>query len=141
MAPLHETQADLEDPAGGLPELLGLRTTAAGAGWLEMTLEIGPHHLRPGIAGLHAGTMLTLADTACGFGCRRALPEGASGFSTLEVKSNFLGTATEGTLIARAEAEHIGRSTQIWSAVVRHVEKDKRLALFQCTQLVLRPRD
>lgn len=127
----------LDYPGGGLPEHLGLRVRAAGAGWIEMGLEIAPHHSRPGLAGLHAGTLVTLADTACGFGCRDALPDGASGFSTIELKTNFLGAAEQGALLCRAEAEHLGRTTQIWSAKVRHVETDRVLALFRCTQLVL----
>lgn len=131
---------DLSEPEGGLSGHLGLKTIAVGEGWIEMALTIAEHHLRPGIAALHAGTMLTLADTACGFGCRRTLPDGATGFSTLEVKSNFLGTAKEGTLVARAKGEHLGRSTQVWSAEVRHMETDRRLAIFQCTQLILWPR-
>lgn len=124
-------------PGGGLPEHLGLSVLAAGEGWIEMGLEIGPEHGRPGVAGLHAGTMVTLADTACGFGCRDALPDTATGFSTIELKTNFLGTVLEGALICRAEAEHLGRTTQIWSAKVRHIETDRVLALFRCTQLVL----
>jgi len=128
---------DTDYPSGGLPELLGITVKESGERWIELVLDIGPDHFRPGIAGLHAGTVVTLADTACGFGCRDALPENAAGFITLELKSNLIGTATEGQLICRAEAEHVGRTTQVWSALVRHQETGRTIATFSCTQLVL----
>lgn len=89
---------------------------------------------------LHAGTVVTLADTACGYGCVRALPEGSSGFTTVELKSNFLGTAREGVIECRAEALHLGRTTQLWDATVKHRETGKTIALFRCTQMVLWPK-
>lgn len=126
-------------PHGGLPGLMGLELTGSGEGWAEMSLTVSDIHMRPGIAGLHAGTMVTLADTACGYGCVAALPEGAVSFITLELKSNLVGTVTEGVVTARAEAKHLGRTTQVWHAIVRAEATGKQLALFQCTQLVIWP--
>jgi uncharacterized protein (TIGR00369 family) len=83
--------------------------------------------------------VVTLADTACGYGCVANLPEGAVGFTTIELKSNFLGTAREGTIECVAKAMHIGRTTQLWDAVVTHRESGKTIALFRCTQLVIYP--
>jgi len=88
---------------------------------------------------MHAGSIVTLADTCAGYGCRLNLPEGASGFTTIELKSNFLGTARDGTIECRATPAHIGRTTQVWDAAVTHRETGKTLALFRCTQLVLYP--
>ena len=68
------------------------------------------------------------------------LPEGATGFTTIEVKSNFLGTATEGSLTARATMVHGGRTTQVWDAPVLHEQTGKTIALFRCTQMVLWPK-
>jgi uncharacterized protein (TIGR00369 family) len=84
---------------------------------------------------LHAGTVVALADTACGYGCMASLPEGASGFTTMELKTNFLGTATEGTLECESHRLHGGRTTQVWDAAVRAGEKT--IAVFRCTQLLL----
>ena len=42
--------------------------------------------------------LVTLADTSCGYGCVANLPAKASGFTTVELKSNHLGTALEGTI-------------------------------------------
>lgn len=122
---------------GGLPELLGMTVSDQGEDWLEMVMPIHTGHFRPGIAGLHAGSVVSLADTACGKGCLAALPQTASGFVTLELKSNLIGTATDGTLVCRAHAEHKGRTTQIWTAQVEHKETGRKIAKFSCTQLIM----
>jgi uncharacterized protein (TIGR00369 family) len=89
---------------------------------------------------LHAASVIALADTACGYGCVSSLPPGATGFTTVELKSNFMGTARAGdTLGCRARLVHGGRSTQVWDAEVTD-EAGKTLALFRCTQMVLYPR-
>ena len=80
---------------------------------------------------------MTLADTACGYGCMAHLPDGAKGFTTIELKSNHLGTALEGTIEADVTAAHLGRSTQVWDATVRRQGDGKTIALFRCTQMVL----
>ncbi|HUK05465.1 MAG TPA: PaaI family thioesterase, partial [Burkholderiales bacterium] len=89
---------------------------------------------------LHAATVVALADTSCGYACAANLPQGASGFTTLELKTNFLGTAREGALFCRATPAHLGRTTQVWDAVVTIEGTDRRIALFRCTQMVLWPK-
>ena len=89
---------------------------------------------------LHAGSVVTLADTTCGYGCFANLPDGATGFTTIELKSNHLGTAREGTIVSRATPVHLGKTTQVWDAVVTHKETGRTIALFRCTQLVLYPK-
>lgn len=124
---------------GFLPGLLGLSVTGAGEGWVEAELAIRAELLAPN-GFLHAGTVITLADTCCGYGCVRALPAGAGGFTTIEIKTNFLGTALEGVIACRAEALHLGRTTQLWDAKVTNKATGKTLALFRCTQMVLWPK-
>lgn len=132
--------AALNERAGkGLPGMLGLKVTDCGQGWLEMSMEVGESHMAPN-GYLHAGAVVTLADSACGLGCTIALPEGALGFTTIELKSNFLGTALNGRLNCRAEAVHLGGTTQVWDAEVVSEESGKTIALFRCTQMVLKPR-
>jgi uncharacterized protein (TIGR00369 family) len=65
------------------------------------------------------------------------LPAQASGFTTIELKSNHLGTAREGTVDCVATPAHLGRTTQVWDAVVTHRESGRTIALFRCTQMVL----
>ena len=124
---------------GTLPGLVGLRITAHEAGRLTAELDIRDELLAPN-GYLHAATVVALADTACGLATRALLPEGAAGFTTLELKTNFLGTAREGRLEVVATNQHAGRTTQVWDAVVSDAGTGKRLALFRCTQSVLWPR-
>jgi len=86
---------------------------------------------------LHAGTVVTLADTSAGYGCVANLPPGATGFTTIELKSNHLGTARDGTIECRATAAHLGKTTQVWDSIVTHRETGRTIALFRCTQMVL----
>jgi uncharacterized protein (TIGR00369 family) len=125
--------------AGFLPGHMGVVITALADQELRAELTIQKHHIAPN-GFLHAGTVVTLADTACGYGCVAHLPEGATGFTTIELKSNFLGTAREGTVACVARAQHLGRTTQLWDAVVSHKDTGKTIALFRCTQLVIYPK-
>jgi 1,4-dihydroxy-2-naphthoyl-CoA hydrolase len=86
---------------------------------------------------LHAGTVVTLADTLSGYGCVANLPGDATGFTTIELKSNHLGTAREGTLVGVASPLHRGKTTQVWDAVITHKESGRTLAVFRCTQMIL----
>jgi 1,4-dihydroxy-2-naphthoyl-CoA hydrolase len=86
---------------------------------------------------LHAGTVVTLADTLCGYGCVANLPVDATGFTTIELKSNHLGTAREGSIVGIATPVHRGKTTQVWDAIVTHKETGRTLAVFRCTQLVI----
>lgn len=101
-------------------------------------LPLGEHHLAPN-GYLHAATVVALADTACGYGCVRNLPDGAVGFTTIELKSNFIGTATAGAIECAATQAHRGRTTQVWDATVAD-DEGRTIALFRCTQLILYPR-
>jgi 1,4-dihydroxy-2-naphthoyl-CoA hydrolase len=87
---------------------------------------------------LHGGSVVTLADTACGCGTINSLPADAVGFTTLELKSNFLGTARDGFVECVATPVHRGRTTQVWDANVTIAGADKSIARFLCTQLILR---
>lgn len=122
-----------------LPGHLGIQITAVAEGSLSARLDVQPHLLAPN-GFLHAGTVVTLADTACGYGCVVALPEGANGFTTIELKSNHLGTARDGGIAVVATAVHLGKNTQVWDAVVTNEANGKTIALFRCTQMVLYPK-
>ncbi|MDB5856562.1 MAG: hypothetical protein JWQ76_251 [Ramlibacter sp.] len=122
-----------------LPGHLGLVVTAVTETEVRAELPVRRHTMAPN-GFLHAGTLVTLADTSCGCGCIANLPDGANGFTTIELKSNHLGTARDGVIECVATAAHLGKSTQVWDAVVRHRETGKTLALFRCTQMVLYPK-
>ena len=122
---------------GALPGLIGLEITDAGDGSISSRLELRDELLAPN-GYLHAATVVALADTSCGYGTFLGLPEGAEGFTTIELKSNFLGTAREGAIECEARLVHGGRTTQVWDATVSG--GGKTIALFRCTQMILYPR-
>lgn len=124
--------------ADKLPGHLGIVVTKASKDGITAQLEIKLHHMAPN-GFLHAGAVVTLADTACGNGCIVNLPEGAVGFTTIELKSNHLSTAKDGIIVCEAKPTHLGRTTQVWDAVVKHQQTGKTIALFRCTQMVLYP--
>jgi uncharacterized protein (TIGR00369 family) len=121
---------------GHFPAHVGIVFLSANREELRSELTVRPCLMAPN-GYLHAGSIVALADTTAGYGCRMWLPAEAKGFTTIELKSNHLGTAREGTLECVASPAHIGRTTQVWDAVVTHRESGKRVALFRCTQLVL----
>ncbi|MFC4456010.1 PaaI family thioesterase [Deinococcus sonorensis] len=120
---------------GHLPGLIGIVFTEMSPEVVRAELPLRPDLLAPN-GFLHAATVVALADTACGYGCRMLLPKGATGFTTIELKSNFLGTALSGTIRCEARPVHLGRTTQVWDAEVWN-DAGKRMALFRCTQAVL----
>jgi uncharacterized protein (TIGR00369 family) len=125
--------------ADGFPGLVGMVVQQVERHEVRIALPLRPA-LRAPNGFLHAGALVTLADTAAGYGCVANLPEGASGFTTIELKSNHLGTATEGHADCVARQVHAGRTTQVWDAEVTHRESGRTLVLFRCTQMVLYPR-
>ncbi len=124
---------------GRLPGLIGIRFTAIAENKIDAELDIRPELMAPN-GFLHAATIIALADTACGYGCIAHLPEGAENFTTVELKSNFLGTARDGTIACIATPAHLGNTTQVWDAVVSDRATGRKIALFRCTQLVIWPR-
>ncbi|HOB02981.1 MAG TPA: PaaI family thioesterase [Casimicrobium huifangae] len=123
---------------GKLPGLLGIELLSVEEGLMTAELKVREELLAPN-GYLHAATVVALADTMCGYGCIAHLPDGAKGFTTIELKSNHLGTALDGTIWVEARPQHLGRTTQVWDATVRHRETGKTIALFRCTQMVLWP--
>ena len=121
---------------GYLPGNMGIVFTELSAVGIRAEILVRQCHMAPN-GYLHAGTVVTLADTAAGYGCTANLPEGALGFTTVELKANYLGTAHDGTIECVAIPVHLGRSTQVWDATVKHRESGKTIALFRCTQMLL----
>ena len=123
---------------GSLPGWYGIRISRLEPGLLAAVMTIRPEMLAPN-GFLHAASVIALADTSAGFATIAHLPHGAANFTTVELKSNFLGTQTEGALECVATAVHTGRTTQVWDAEVVG-SGGRRLALFRCTQMILWPK-
>lgn len=125
--------------AAYLPGHLELRFTKVGAEEVEAAMRVRPEVLSWN-GYLHAGAVVTLADSCCGYGTVAGLPAGATGFTTMNLTSNFLGTALKGEVTCRATPLHKGRTSQVWDAAVSDGETGKLIAQFRCTQLILWPR-
>jgi uncharacterized protein (TIGR00369 family) len=132
------TLAQLQEMgSSGFPGLLGIEFREAGDGLVQARLALEEKHMAPN-GYLHAGTVVGFADSGCGYGCILNLPEGATGFTTIELKTNFLRSAQAGaTIDCEARLVHGGRTTQLWDATVSDPE-GRTMALFRCTQLILR---
>jgi len=95
----------------------------------------------PVVAGtgyLWAPVVITLADWLCAAGIGEHIDFEQAGFTTVELKTNFLGTAREGERVfGRARPAHLGRTTQVWDVDVMNQTSGKTIALFRCTQMIL----
>ncbi|MGF6309760.1 1,4-dihydroxy-2-naphthoyl-CoA hydrolase [Bradyrhizobium sp. i1.8.4] len=124
--------------SGSLSGLLDFQWVDAERGLIRGRFDVSAKHFSPhGL--LHGASVVALADTACGFGCLASLPDGAIGFATGELKTNFVGAAREGGVSCEARLVHAGRTTQVWDAEVRSEATGRTVALFRCTQLLLYP--
>ena len=124
---------------GTLPGLIGLTILEVEEGKISSRLDLREELMAPN-GYLHAATVVALADTSCGYGTFANLPEGAESFTTIELKSNFVGTKRGGAIRCEAKLVHGGRTTQVWDATVSDEEGGKLIALFRCTQMILYPR-
>ena len=117
---------------------LGIEVVSAEPGTVVGQIQVRPDFLAPN-GFIHAAVLLSFADSLCGSGTVEALPQGATGHTTIELKANLLGTVRKGIVECRATLVHSGRTTQVWDATLTARETGKTLALFRCTQLVLYP--
>jgi uncharacterized protein (TIGR00369 family) len=93
-----------------------------------------------GTGFLWAPVVITLADWLCAAGMSPNLKEGES-FTTVELKTNFLGSAKVGEVVSGvARPTHRGRTTHVWDVEVTNENSGKVIALFRCTQMILAPR-
>jgi len=120
-----------------LPGMVGMVVTHAEAGLMRARMAAKPALIAP-IGFLFAPALVTLADTLCAYGT--IVPEGASGFTTVELKCNFMSTIREGAVLCEARRVHNGRTTQVWDAEMTAEGTGKLMALFRCTNLILWPK-
>lgn len=134
---VRQLRAWLErEAAPRLPGLLGIQIVELRQGRCVLRCDVDQRHQAPN-GYLHAAAVVALADTAAGFGCVASRPPEATGFTTLELKTNHVGTLLEGGMEATAELVHAGRTTQVWDALVGEEGTGRNLAFFRCTQWML----
>ena len=139
---LEGNQAALfaERQKGTLPGELGIEWDEVANGRARGRFTVGKQHMAAN-GFMHAASVVALVDSACGYACVASLPDGASGFTTIEIKTNYLGSAKVGETVAcEARLLHGGRTTQVWDAEAINETTGKTIAVFRCTQMVLYPR-
>ncbi len=136
-----DIDVDILNQRGGeyLPGYLGIEILELAERRLSSRMPVRKLHIAPN-EFLHAASIVALADTTCGYATIAHLPQGAESFTTIELKSNHLGTVREGSIACVATAQHLGRTTQVWDAVVTDEATGRTIALFRCTQMILWPR-
>jgi 1,4-dihydroxy-2-naphthoyl-CoA hydrolase len=136
----NQAEAFAERQQGTLPGELGIEWADVSQGHAAGHFTVRRGHMAPN-GFLHAAAVIALVDTACGYGCVASLPDGATGFTTVELKANYLATARQGEVVGcEARLVHAGRATQVWDAAAVNRTTGKTMALFRCTQMVLYPR-
>ena len=136
----NQAAAFNERQEGTLPGVLGMTWEEVAHGRARGRFTVEKTHMAAN-GFMHAASVVALVDTACGYACVASLPEGASGFTTIEIKTNYLGTAKPGDVVAcEARLLHGGRMTQVWDAEAVNETTGKTIAVFRCTQMVLYPR-
>ncbi|WP_411288529.1 PaaI family thioesterase [Phenylobacterium sp.] len=136
----NQAKAFEERQKGTLPGDLGIAWDEVATGRARGRFTVLPGHMAAN-GFLHAASVIALVDSACGYACMASLPDGASGFTTIELKANYLGTAKLGEAVAcEARLLHGGRMTQVWDAEATNETTGKVMAVFRCTQMVLYPR-
>ena len=135
--PVESAQRSTEFFGPLVPGQLGCVFDHAAADLVVGHIDVTPN-LIAGTGFLFAPAVVALADTCAAIGCGAAVGEGAS-FTTIELKSNFLSTARVGErVVCRAVPAHLGRQTHVWDCTVTNETNGRTMALFRCTQMVLR---
>lgn len=135
LTPEYFKQGDLDN----LDRLLGMVAIEIGTTHAVLEMPLKSSHLNI-LGSTHGGSVVALADTAAGYATYANLPDGAVGFTTMELKCNFVGAVGKGTLSCRAECIHRGRTTQVWDATVFEKSNAKKIAEYRCTQLIIYPK-
>jgi 1,4-dihydroxy-2-naphthoyl-CoA hydrolase len=127
-----------EAPWGRFPSMIGLEVLEVERGMVRGRLET-TEQLIAGTGYLWAPVVIGLADALCAAGTGANLSDGAT-FTTIELKTNFLGSARAGEwIVGEAVPAHLGRTTQVWDVTVTNETTDRTIALQRCTQMVLYP--
>ena len=131
----------LRNLAGGPPlplgELLGFRLVEVDEG--RAVFELDPHErLYNPIGSVHGGVLATVCDSALGCAVHSMLPAGV-GYTTLEVKVNFVRRVTADAGVLRCEASVLSLGGRTATATANVLDPAGRLVAHATTTcLVLR---
>jgi uncharacterized protein (TIGR00369 family) len=119
------------------PSLMGVEILRAAKDGVRARLTVRPDLCTSGHI-LHGGAIMAFADTLGATGAALNLQDG-TGTTTIESKTNFIGSAKEGTTVnAESTPVHIGRRSSVWQTRITR-EDGKLVAIVTQTQMVLLP--
>jgi uncharacterized protein (TIGR00369 family) len=122
-----------------LARLMGIRFREVGRDRVVTEMSVREELCTAG-GRAHGGALMALADTTAATGTTISLPDGATGTTTIESKTNFIAAAASGsTLVAIATPVHRGRQTQVWQTRIE-TEAGKLVAIVSQTQMLLYPK-
>jgi 1,4-dihydroxy-2-naphthoyl-CoA hydrolase len=117
---------------------LGVTIDEAGKDRVAGKLPVRPEICTAGRI-VHGGAIMAFADCLGAVGAFLTLPEGATGTTTIESKTNFLGGGPVGSvLVGEAIPVKIGKRLSVWQTRIRTAE-GAEVALVTQTQMVLWP--
>ncbi|MEO0688700.1 MAG: PaaI family thioesterase [Pseudomonadota bacterium] len=126
------------NPAHSMPfaKLVGVEITSAAADMVEGYLDVRDELCTTG-AIIHGGAVMAFADAMGAVGAFLSLPDGAKGTTTIESKTNFLGTAKSGERVtAVSKPLSTGNRISVWQTTINRPD-GKAVAVVTQTQLVL----
>ncbi|GAA4024199.1 hotdog fold thioesterase [Sphingomonas swuensis] len=135
----HHDEIDLEAVSrmgeATMPGHLGIRITARGENWLEATMPVD-HRTHQPFGRLHGGASVALAETVASMAGALTIDTAQKVVVGLEINANHLRPVREGLVTARATAEAIGRTTQVWTIRISD-ERGKLVCLSRITLAVI----
>jgi uncharacterized protein (TIGR00369 family) len=124
-----------ELPAPPIADLMGFRGIDAEPGRAVFEMTPGPQHYNP-IGSVHGGIALTLLDSAMGCAVHTLLERGV-GYTTLEVKTNFVRPITLDTGVIRCEGTVLHRGSRVATAEGRLTDSSGKLLAHGTTTCLL----
>ena len=119
-------------------DVLGVEMVSASADEVRARVRWQPERCTSDGA-LHGAVVMGLADVCGGIAAFLNLPDGASGTTTIESKTNFLGAMREGFLYATTTPLHRGRTTCVLVTDLTN-DAERLVGRVTQTQAVLWPR-
>ncbi|MGE4427352.1 MAG: PaaI family thioesterase [Solirubrobacteraceae bacterium] len=126
----------LLDPAKTLDGLLGLKIGEQGDGWIEATMEVADHVKQP-MGLVHGGVFASIAESITSQATALGVYGDGNAAQGLSNTTNFLRPILEGTIHARAERLHKGRTTWVWD--VRITDDEGRACAITRMVVAVRP--
>jgi 1,4-dihydroxy-2-naphthoyl-CoA hydrolase len=116
---------------------IGLVVGEHGDGWIEATLPVADRVRQP-MGLVHGGVFAVIAESITSMATMAGVYEAGMSAQGLSNSTNFLRPILDGTIHARAERIHQGRTTWVWD--VRITDDEDRLCAVTRMVVAVRPR-